>query len=97
MKMHDAYRLMAEYQRCVSYVSAAWRSSVDNSKKRRAATGREASTLVMDEIICTRLHDHATRSHARREPRRRFLLLSAGPRRGALTQLTQRWYSAINL
>src|SRR5580693_5225145 len=30
----------------------------------RSPTGREASTLVMDEIICTRLHDHATHSPA---------------------------------
>jgi hypothetical protein len=33
MKMRDAYRLMAEYQRCVSYISAARRAPVDNSKK----------------------------------------------------------------
>ena len=33
MKMHDAYRLIAEYQRYVSYVCAAGRVSVDNSKK----------------------------------------------------------------
>src|SRR3984957_7592709 len=42
----------------------------------RSPTGREASTLVMDEIICTPLHDHATRSRRRHRPAHRFFLLS---------------------
>src|SRR5580693_4451844 len=35
----------------------------------RSPTGREASTLVMDEIICTTLHDHATRIRKMRATR----------------------------
>src|ERR1700733_15541284 len=45
----------------------------------RSPTGREASTLVMDEIICTSLHDHATRSARPPVTAYRFLLLSTPP------------------
>jgi hypothetical protein len=54
----------------------------------RSPTGREASTLVMDEIICTPLHDHATRSPDRIERPARHAALPSQP---------HRWHSPIHL